>query len=503
MASATLVSRLFGLLREQVMAFYFGASGVTDAFLVAYRIPNLMRDLFAEGAFSAAFIPVFTEKMQRDRREARRLLWSLFVALLAVTTGISGLIIWQAPGLVEIFAPQFPSDPWKFSLTVLMVRVMAPFFTLISLAALFMGALNTLKVFFIPAVSPALLNMVMILSMVFGGSLVLKWGFDLHPIVILALGVTLGGFFQGLVQFPLLCLKGMGPTTHLAFSREVGRVFKKLGPGFIGFAFTQINLMVNTALATSVGVGAVSWLSFAFRLFQFPVGIVGVSVANANLVLFSESWKKGETEAALVTLRQALKLSLLFLLPFASCLYVLALLIVQIIFERGEFALKDSLMTARALKIYALSLPLYGLSKVLVPVFYTIEKEKIAVISSIVSILSNIIFCVLLVPRYGFEILAWGMGGSMLLNVIILAVFLKSQLKCSWWLGDGLQSVVKLLVATALCTGVLVVVRDQFDLVSWGLGGKFFISALCGVLGVGTYFFALLAMGEKIKKFFS
>ena len=502
MASATLVSRLLGLVREQVMAFYFGASGITDAFLVAYRIPNLMRDLFAEGAFSSAFVPVFTRKIQRDREGARRLLWSLFAALLLVTGAISGMIVWAAPNLVEIFAPQFSLNPKKLSLTVLMVRIMAPFFTLVSLAALFMGALNSLKIFFLPSISPALLNVTMILSMVVGNGVALKWGSSQHPIIILAMGVSLGGFFQALVQFPLLLSRGMGPTLFLSFSREVGEVFRKLGPGFIGFAVTQINLIINTALATSVGVGAVSWLSFAFRLFQFPVGIVGVSVANSNLVLFSEAWHRGQRELALMTLGQALRFSLFFLLPFAAVLSVLAVGLVQIVFERGEFSLEDSMMTARALRIYALSLPFYGLCKVFVPVFYAIGREKVPVIASILSILANITFCVLLTPRYGFEVLAWGMGGSMMLNAIILGAALRSQFNhslrsCFPWI------LVKMLLAAILCAGVMVVSQVQLDPTSLTLGRKILALATCGILGMGAYFLALFVMGERIKKFFS
>ena len=177
----------------------------------------------------------------------------------------------------------------------------------------------------------------MILSMVWGVEWAVEKG-DFPPIVVLAVGVSLGGLIQCLVQFPLLLAKGMVPTFKCRYSREVGIIFGKLGPGFLGFAGTQLNLLVTTVLATSSGVGAVSWLSFAFRLFQFPLGILGVSVANSNMVLFSEQWRGGDREKAVGILKSALRLVVFLLLPSGACLWVLALPVVKLIFERGAFS---------------------------------------------------------------------------------------------------------------------------------------------------------------------
>ena len=511
MASATLVSRILGLVREQVMAFTFGASGVTDAFLVAYRIPNLMRDLFAEGAFSSAFVPVFTEKMRDDPQAARRLLWTLFICLLLVTGAISLAIALAAPGIVAVFAPGLSHDPDKFQLTVLMVRIMAPFLTLVSLAALFMGALNALKVFFVPALAPAVFNVMMIASMLVAGFLMgpRAVAMGLHPIVVVAVGVCLGGLAQALVQFPLLLAKRMGPGPLLHFSdAAVKKVFKKLGPGLLGLAATQINLIVSTALATTAAVGAVSWLSFAFRLFQLPVGLMGVSVANSNLVLFSEAWKAGERERALATLRQALHFVLFLLLPSMVLLWALALPIVQILLERGEFSPRDSANTASALRYYVLALPLYGIYKIFVPVFYTLDRERIAVCSSVISIAFNITFCVMMVPQYGFEVLAMGMSLSILLNIIIQGFALKSLLGCPWTqLFD--RRVAKMFLAAALCAGAVVTAQGQFSLAMTTIWERIWVVIIYGFLGAMVYFAALALMGEGVvvkrivKKFLS
>ena len=510
MAVATFLSRILGLLREQVMAFYFGAGGMTDAFLVAYRIPNLMRDLFAEGAFSSALVPVFTEKMQKDPQGARSLLWTVFVCLLGLTGAISLGIMLTAPHIVNVFAPRFSETPEKFQLTVLMVRIMAPFLTLVSLAALFMGALHSLRVFFIPTLAPAVFNIIMVFTIVLAGTQLPWWkSLGLHPILIVALGVCLGGLMQGIIQFPLLLFKKMGPTLKLNFySVHVKKIFKKLGPGLLGLATTQINLIVNTALATSTVMGAVSWLSFAFRLFQFPVGIIGVSVANSNLVLFSDAWKRGERTEALATLKKAIHFALFLLLPSSALLWALSLLMVQIIFERGKFDAEDSFNTANALRLYALGLPFYGLYKIFVPVFYTLDQEKIPVLTSIISVAFNIVFCILLVPSYGFEVLAMGMSLSIFLNVLIQGLVLKRSLHCP---GSTLlpAKIVKMALSAVLCAGAVRIGMSTLNLATLHLSERMIALILYTILGLVSYGAALMMMGEGgmleriVKKFFN
>ncbi len=428
MAIATFLSRILGLVREQVMAFYFGASGLTDAFLVAYKIPNLLRDLFAEGAFSAAFVPSFTKSLQLSHKRAQKLLWSLFISLFLVTGVISVIIVIFAPQFISLFAPSFANYPLKYEIAVNSVRIMGPFLLMISWAALFMGALNSLKVFFWPSVAPAIFNVVMIAAVLILYNTLPIWGF--HPIYALPLGVMLGGIVQAFVQYPLLVRRDFSFEAPGPLLNEDSRaVFYKLGPGLLGFAASQINLIINTILATGCIAGAVSFLNYAFRLFQFPIGVLGVSVSNSNLVHFSEAWKKGEREEALELLGTSYRLSLVLMIGALALLYASAYSVVQLVFEHGRFSAESSQMTSLALRCYALGLPFYGIYKVFVPTFYALEKPKIPVISSFISIAINIVFCLSLVSRFGFQVLAIGTGLSMLINSSILSWMLHRELK--------------------------------------------------------------------------
>ena len=430
MAIATFFSRILGLVREQVMAAYFGASGVTDAFLVAYRIPNLLRDLFAEGAFSSAFVPTFVEANQESKEKSRELMWSLFWLLTFITGSICIGIMIFAPEIISIFAPAFTKDPEKFTLTVNLTRIMAPFLTFVSLAALFMGVLNSLKVFFIPALAPSSYNVMSILCMLGLSGILAMNGY--HPIYSLGIGAMLGGFMQAAVQVPLIYQHGLKPMWPKQFwTPRAKKVFKSLGPGLFGFAATQINLLVTTILATGTLVGATSWLNYSFRLFQLPVGILSVSIGNSNLVHFSEAWKKGDEKGAKGSLQSSYYLSFLTVMPALIILFCLSEEIVNLIFERGRFDRVSTLNTAEALRMYALGLPFYGLYKILVPTFYALDRQKVPVLASICSIGFNISFCLLLTPIFGFKILALGTTLSVLVNSLILAWFLKKYLELS------------------------------------------------------------------------
>jgi len=431
MAFATFCSRILGLVREQVMAAYFGASGVTDAFLVAYRIPNLLRDLFAEGAFSSAFVPTFVEANQESKEEARKLLWSLFWLLSLITGTICLGIIFFAPELIRVFAPSFIGQPEKFEMTVNLTRIMAPFLTFVSLAALFMGALNSLKVFFIPSLAPAFYNVMSILSMVGLSSLLQYTGH--HPIYSLGIGAMLGGFMQAFVQVPLLLQKGFYPLWPKQFwTSRAKKIVTLIGPGLLGFAAAQINLLITTILATGAMVGATSWLNYSFRLFQLPVGILSVSIGNSNLVHFSEAWKAKKIEEAKRSLQVSFDLSFVTIMPTLVMLYFFSDEIVHLIFERGKFTRFSTEMTAEALRMYALGLPFYGLYKIWVPTFYALDRQKIPVIGSLISIAVNILFCTLMTPVLGFKALALGTTLSVLINALFQSIVLKRDLSLDY-----------------------------------------------------------------------
>jgi putative peptidoglycan lipid II flippase len=457
MAIATLLSRVLGLVREQVMAAMFGASMLTDVFHVAYRIPNMMRDLFAEGAFSSAFVPSFVQAKQKGPEEARQLLWSLFIILSVMTGTIGCLIIGFSDQIVNLFAPSFIENAEKFALTTSMVKVMAFYLFFVSLAALFMGALNSLKMFFIPALAPAFFNIIMILSMLFLPAFYISKGMSV--IYALGTGVLIGGFIQMTMQIPFIYKHGMGALLpKKIFSQESKHVLKLLGPGLIGFAATQINLVIATILATPI-VGAVSWLQYAFRLFQLPVGVASVSIGNSNLVHFSEAWKSGKKEEAISTLQSSYNLSFMILLPAVIGLIVFPNEIINIVFERGMFKTSDTLQTATALKFYAIGLIFYGTYKIFVPTFYAMNRQKIPVYSSIFSIIINIIFCVSTIDELGFSALALGTSLSITVNVFIQAVVLKKDLALNWSFYFSKQ-IFKTFLAAVLTTGLVCLLKD-------------------------------------------
>ena len=494
MAVATFLSRILGLVREQVMAAYFGASGITDAFLVAFRIPNLLRDLFAEGAFSSAFVPTFVEANQQSKEEGRELLWSLFW-LLSLTTGtICILICIFAPELIEIFAPSFTKDPHKFHITVVLTRIMSPFLTFVSLAALFMGALNSLKVFFLPSLAPAFFNVCSVLVMLTMSGWLDRHGYP--AVYSLGIGATLGGFVQAFVQFPILYKYGfrpLWPKKILTF-RAI-KIVKLIGPGLIGFAAAQINLLINTILATGTVVGATSWLNYSFRLFQLPVGILSVSIGNSNLVHFSEAWKSGDEDGAKKLLNSSYYLSFLTVMPAFGILFCFSEEIVNLIFERGKFDRHSTLMTAEALRMYALGLPFYSLNKIWVPTFYAINRQKIPVIASLMSIGFNITFCLFLTPIYGFKILALGTTLSMLVNSGFQSWVLKKDLRLGWNFFFSAK-VLKVFVAT-IASALIVNFGLKVDFFDQSFLSKcFLVAAQIGAVGL-LYVVTLMILGER------
>ncbi len=494
MGTATFASRVLGLVREQVQAAIFGASGITDAFLVAFRVPNVLRDLFAEGSFSPAFVPVFLEERIKDPLLARKLLWSMATLLTILTSVLSLLMIIFAPELIRIFAPNFISDPEKFQLTVVLTRIMAPFLVLISLAALLMGALNSLKVFFMPALAPVFFNLLMILSALYFPPYFEKWGF--HPIFSLGVGVILGGFFQLICQVPYIFFKGYGPIGPIKLiTPTTKKILHRLGIGTIGTAATQINVLIATILATSTVVGAVSWLSYAFRLFQFPVGVFSVSIAGSNLVHFSDSWKEGDKPKALEYLSTSYLLSMLILIPSTFLLLALATQTVHLIFERGLFKFNDTLMTTLALKYYMVGLPFYGLYKVFSPIFYTLDKPKVPVIISVISIVANIIFCLAMVPFFGFKILALGTSLSMLLNSALLGILLKKDLNISWGFFFN-PRIFKIFFASILTFLVTEYLGQNYFHYGDGFLYKTMIFCILGLVGLIFYGVLLTLLGE-------
>jgi putative peptidoglycan lipid II flippase len=425
---ATMSSRLLGVVREQVVAYLFGASREMDAFNVAFRIPNLLRDLFAEGAMSAAFVPSFSAYLaRRSLNEAWRFGSSIITVLAVVTLALAALGMVFADPIVGGVARGFADAPGTLALTVALTRVMFPFLTLVALAAAFMGMLNALQRFFVPSFAPAMFNVGAIACAI--GLVPLMAGLGWPRVMALAIGTLVGGSLQAFVQYPALRRAGFRYSPAIGLTDpDVRRVFVLMGPGLIGIAGVQVNLFVNTLLATGQGEGAVSWLNYAFRLVYFPIGLFGVSVATAALPAIARSAAQGDVDEVRRMVSRGLRMMLVLNIPATAGLIVLARPIVSVLFERGAFTSADAAATAAALVAYAPGLVGYCAIKLAVPSLYSLGDSRTPTIVSLLSVAANIAVSVLLVRVLGFRGLALGTSIAALMNGALLIGALRSKL---------------------------------------------------------------------------
>jgi putative peptidoglycan lipid II flippase len=388
--AATMLSRVLGLVREQVMATLFGAGFASDAFNVAFRIPNLLRDLFAEGAMSSAFVPTFTSVLQKEGRAAawafgRRLMSWLFWVLVALCL-VGGIF---APWIVRAFAPGFASIPGKLELTVFLTRVMLPFLPLVALAAATMGMLNALGRFAVPALAPSALN----LGMVIGGLALIPVmaRFGQPAVLAMAIGVVIGGLAQFLCQLPSLMREGFRPGIELPRPHPgVGRVAALMAPATIGLAATQINLLVSTLIASLLEQGSVSWLWYAFRLMQLPIGVFGVALATVSLPALARAAVDDDLAALKGTLSATLRLVFVLTIPAALWLAVMAQPVIAFLYEHGRFGAVDTLRTADALLMYCIGLPAFAGVGIVTRAFYALGDTRTPVRASFVSVALNL-----------------------------------------------------------------------------------------------------------------
>ena len=425
---ATLTSRILGLVRDQVLAALFGAGNDMDAFLVAFRIPNLVRDLFAEGAMSAAFVPTFTRHLTlRGKDEAWRLGNQVLNALLVIT-GAAVLVgfIFARP-LVSLYAESFTSVPGKLELTIRLARVMVPFLTLVAVAAAMMGMLNSLRHYFVPALAPATFNVVTIIFALVLTPIMPMIG--LPRIMSVAIAALVGGLTQVLVQWPPLRREGFRYKPLLDF-RDPGlrQVLILMGPGTIGLAATQVNLLVSTLLATGQGTGAVSWLQYAFRVMYLPLGLFGVSIATAMLPAAARHAAVQDREAIRHTVARGLGLMLLVNIPATCGLMILSTEIIRLLLERGHFTAVDTAATASALQLYAVGLVGYSTTRIVSPVFYALGRSRVPVALSVVSVTINLVLSLMFVPVMGFRGLALATSVAALANAALCVWLLRVQL---------------------------------------------------------------------------
>jgi putative peptidoglycan lipid II flippase len=425
---ATITSRILGLVRDQVVAFYFGAGDANDAFRVASRIPNLVRDLFAEGAMSAAFVPTFTRQLTLHGRDrAWRLASSVINALLLVTGVIVVAGIIFAEPLVRLYAADFAEVPGKLELTIYLTRIVFPFLTMVAVAAALMGMLNSLGHFFIPALSPAMFNVAIIVMAL--TLIPIAPSLGMQPITIVALATLAGGLGQLVIQWPPLRREGFRYRPVLDIRDEgLHRVLLLMGPGTIGMAATQINVFVNTVLATGQGTGAVSWLDFAFRLMYLPIGLFGVSIATAATPAISRMVAEHDLARIRSTLAGALGLMLFLNVPATIGLMVLARPIVAVIFEHGEFTAADTMATASALQLYAIGLVGYSIVRIISPTFYALQRSRVPVMVSAGSVLVNVALNLALVRVMGYRGLALGTSITAILNAAVQLFLLQREI---------------------------------------------------------------------------
>jgi len=425
---ATMTSRALGLVRDLSLAHIFGATHDMDAYTVAFRIPNLLRDLFAEGAMSSAFVPTFTRLLTLDGRQAAWRLGNLVItALLLVTGALVALGLAFASPLVHFAAEGYASVPGKIELAVSLTRVMFPFLTLIAIAVGFMGMLNSLHRFFIPAFSPAMFNIGTLATMAVLIPVFRSNG--IRPIYAVAVGTIVGGLGQVVVQWPALRREGFR-YRPLVDVRDPGlrEVLRLMGPGTMALAAVQFNVLVNTMLATSQGEGAASWLNFAFRVMYLPMGLFGLSIATAAIPSLSSAAARGDREGMRATLSSAMRMMLMLNVPATLGLIALAAPIVALLFEHGSFTPEATAGTAAALICYAPGLVGYSAIKLAVPAFYTLRDSRTPVIVGAISVAFNLALNLTLVRVLGFRGLALGTAASAIFNGLLLLWLLRSRL---------------------------------------------------------------------------
>ena len=414
----TFFSRILGLARDMLIANFFGSGMSADAFFVAFRIPNLLRRLFAEGSFSVAFIPVFTEYLQnRSKEEAFLLARVVLTFLILVLTAVTILGIIFSPLIVRVIAPGFGGMGEKYALTVLLTRIMFPYIFLVSVLALFMGILNSLKHFAAPATAPVFLNLSMIAALLFLAPSMRA------PTVGLAIGVIGGGILQLALQIPFLMEKGLS----FAPKWNPGHpALKKIGmlmlPTIFGSAIYQINQLVGTLLASLLREGSVSYLYYADRLVQFPLGVFAIAISTAALPSLSREAADGDLVRLKETLSHALRLTMFITIPAMVGLIILRQPIITLLFQRGAFDSFATGMTARALLYYSLGLWSFAALRVFVSAFYSMQDTKTPVKVAVVAMLLNFAFSVILMRtplEHGGLALALSLASTLQLCMLI------------------------------------------------------------------------------------
>jgi len=482
----TILSRIFGFIRDVFIAMIFGSSTAADAFFVAFRIPNMQRRVLGEGAVSSAFIPVFAEVLaQNGKQAAQELTANIFNILLILLSTASLILFIFSPAVITVFAPGFLDNPEKFKLTVDLTRWMAPYLFFIGLTAFSMGILNSLKVFALPAATPILQNILMIASMI-----ILVPQME-EPIFGLAIGVVIGGALQVLIQLPLIRKKGYGFKKYLRFKQpEVIKIAKLMGPAIIGLAVYEINLLVDTLLASTLAEGSISYLYYGNRLVQLPLGVFATALAIVLLPTLSRHAAKGELKSLVKTLSFSIRFILFITIPATIGLIILREPIVNTLWERGAFLHTTTQNTAVALLYYSIGLCAFSGIKIIAPAFYSLQDTKTPAKIGIYSMCLNVILNLILMGPLKHGGLALATSLSALFNVIVLLHYLRKRLG----LLEGrkiFNSSIKVSIAAG-AMGIITYLSKEF-LFSFDDPIKIRIVALMACISIGMLIYAIIS----------
>ncbi len=438
---STLISRILGFIRDMVIAWFFGAGLLSDAFFVAFRLPNLFRRLFGEGSLTVAFVPVFSEYISKyGKEEAFQMARSAVRMLSAILVIITIFGIIAAPGIVRIIAPGFFGT--KYAITVLLTRIMFPYVFFICLVALCMGILNVLGHFAAPALAPVVLNLSIIVSALYISPALSE------PSIGLAIGVIIGGILQLLLQLPFLIQKKFFFWQKAAFFHPG---LKKIGilmlPSVFGAAVYQINILVGTLLASLLAEGSVSYLYYADRLVQFPLGIFAISMSVAVLPSLSRQAASMDMQGLTETFSYAIRLIFFITLPATTGLIMLRYPIISLLFERGAFDTASAKNTADALLYFSVGLWAFSAVRIVVSTFYALQDTKTPVKTAVISILANIILGLCLMDPLAHGGLALATSLSSMLNFILLIMALRKKLGALGW-----KKIIESIAKSVICS---------------------------------------------------
>ena len=486
------ISRVLGLIRELIFANYFGATAMTDAWNVAFRVPNLLRDLFAEGALGSAFVPTFSKTLEKEGRDPAWHLTNLIMTLLIILLGLFGALLLLVPELpVQILAVGFAEVPGKFELTASMIKILSPFLLLVALAAVAMGIMNAFHIYFWPALAPASFNVLIIASCLIGVPLLAAR--EMPIIYAAAVGASLGAFFQLAVQLPKLWALGFRPRFVFDFQHPgVRQIARLVGPAVVGVSALQFNVVVNTTIASTLDDGAVSWLNYAFRIMYLPIGLFAVAIGTVNLREVSLFAARQDQDSLRRTLANSIRLVGVLVTPSLVGIVLLSNPLVKVLFEWGRFTSLDTERTAWALAAYALSLLGYSLVKVFVPTFYALNDTRTPVRVSMFSVVLNLLVSVTLVflvlpEDWRFVALAIATTVSVTTNSMVLAWKLSPRVGSFRGLGIVNTLSRSALAAVGMAPLVWGVMVWTAPLAARSLAGELVQVAGCVALGAGSY----------------